>query len=63
MTVVESINATVDDQFLSTAPRILDHGRLTDISRLLDDVELAKSVDAPLCGKAGATSDADPLPP
>ncbi len=43
---MQAVDPAVDDDLLAALPGVLDDGRLTDVERLLDDVELAEGVDA-----------------
>jgi hypothetical protein len=46
--IAQGVNPPVDGQRLPPGPGILHHGRLADVPRLLDDVQLAEQVDARL---------------
>src|SRR3954447_20718573 len=44
--VLQTVNPPVDVDDLVAGPGILNHRRLADMSRLLEDVELAQAIDA-----------------
>ena len=55
---MQAVDPAVDDDLLAALPGFLDDGRLADVERLLDDVELAQRVDA--LGRRGTVSSQAP---